>query len=259
MNTTKSQQRTLFVLSVICGLGFVFSGYVAATTLAEQLTTAVQKNSISTGRYVDETMQSKQLTSTKDAARLLAAQNKASTIQTVRSANVSHHSNEFDIFSVQSTLIADWDYDGYFHKFSITFDADVQRDMAQVYAVLYLSREGGPWEQFFVTDTFTVYGDSTTDSYQVVTKLAEGYVSADYNVLIDLYEVGDDYPVATASDLTTSALYGLPLEDQQRDHDNEVRYVEVHESYGGSISWGLILLVFMIFMLREYQRETKPY
>lgn len=153
----------------------------------------------------------------------------------------------FNIHQAYTELTGDADHDGYYHEFSITFDADVQAEHAHVYAELYLSFDGGDWQHFFTTEEFTIYGDSSSDQYQVVTNLTSGYPTGSYDVLIDLYQVGDPYVVTTYSGDDSDELYGLPLEDAHR--DEPVAYYVHHESHGGSYSFwmlcGLVLLVCM--------------
>ena len=59
-----------------------------------------------------------------------------------------------------------------------------------MYAELYLSKNGGPWIHYYTTDNFVIDGDTTDDEHEVITTLRTGYISDEYDVLIDLYEVG---------------------------------------------------------------------
>jgi hypothetical protein len=160
----------------------------------------------------------------------------------------------FSIYGGYSQLISDIDEDGYYQTFSVTFDADilssVSDEEALVYADLYLSRNGGPWTLYFSTDNFIITGESTLDEFEVVTQLDSGYVPDNYNVLIDLYEVGYSDVVATYSSNDSNSLYALPLES--RDYDPE--YIEViHEvEYGGESSWLLFGALFVL-VIRAYR------
>lgn len=152
--------------------------------------------------------------------------------------------HSFSIFDASSRLFEDFDYDGFYQTFSVTFDVDVNgaylNERADLFAELYLSRDGGPWVHYYTTDVFTIYGDSTQDDYEVLTTLYTGYVTDHYDVLIDVYEVGYSDIVATISADETDGLYALPLESSDRDREPEVIIVE--ES-GGSLSvLGLLFL-----------------
>ncbi|MDH0450582.1 choice-of-anchor H family protein [Shewanella sp. GD04112] len=156
--------------------------------------------------------------------------------------------HSFAIFDASSRLFEDFDYDGFYQTFSVTFDVDVfgsyLNERADLFAELYLSRNGGPWVHYYTTDVFTIYGDSTQDDYEVLTTLYTGYPTDHYDVLIDVYEVGYSDIVATISADDTDGLYALPLESSDRDRVDEVIVVE--ES-GGALSifalLGLGLLV----------------
>ncbi len=168
--------------------------------------------------------------------------------QSVQSGNYV----EFDIYDASSRLFEDFDYDGFYQTFSVTFDADVygqySGESAHVFADLYLSRDGGPWELYFTTDVFTIVDDISEDEFEVVTTLDVGYRTDHYDVLIDLYQVGYSEPVATISSEDVDDLYALPLESSDRD---EYVVVETYESEvligGGSMSiYGLVILFFTV-------------
>ncbi|MGS0728212.1 choice-of-anchor H family protein, partial [Shewanella sp. 0m-11] len=72
----------------------------------------------------------------------------------VKSGSLKQFANgiyrNFYIYDAYSRLFIDNDYDGFYQTFSVTFDADVEgsyvNERADVFAELYLSRNGGPWE-----------------------------------------------------------------------------------------------------------------
>ena len=174
----------------------------------------------------------------------LKDQNKASSKSDVKAlapsaqyANAVYH--EFAIYEAFSRMFDDFDYDGFYRTFSVTFDADVlssqYNEMVDVYAEMYLSRNGGPWEHYATTDIFTIVGDSTQDDYELLTTLRSGYPADYYDVLIDLYELGYNDVVATISSDDVDGLYALPLESSDRDQEY-VEVVEVVEVHGGALS-----------------------
>lgn len=152
----------------------------------------------------------------------------------------SYHS--FSIYTGYSQLITDIDEDGYFQTFGVIFDADIlssrPNEQAFVYADLYLSQNGGPWVLYFSSDDFLITGEDTDDEFEVITQLDSGYVPDNYDVLIDLYEVGYSEVVATYSSSDSNALYALPLESS--DYDPEYIEVVYHDEHSGSISWWLL-------------------
>ncbi|QYK02485.1 choice-of-anchor H family protein [Shewanella psychrotolerans] len=159
--------------------------------------------------------------------------------------------HEFSIYEASSRLFEDIDYDGFFRTFSVTFDADVHSfyvgERADVYADLYLSRNGGPWELYHTTDVFTIVDDVSDDDFEVLTTLHAGYPTDHYDVLIDLYEVGYSDIVATVSSDDLDELYGLPLESADRDFYEEV--IEV--TAGGVTSILGMLILFMVAITRR--------
>ncbi|MBA6329349.1 choice-of-anchor H family protein [Colwellia sp. MB02u-6] len=166
----------------------------------------------------------------------------------------SYHS--FSIYSAFSELILDIDEDGYYQRFSVTFDADILSSMANkqavVYADLYLSQNGGPWALYFSSDNFVITGEDSEDEFEVITQLDSGYVADHYDVLIDLYEVGFSAVVATYSANNTNALYALPLESS--DYDPEYIAVEYYDEHSGGSSWlffgALLALVYRYFLVK---------
>lgn len=158
---------------------------------------------------------------------------------------------EFDIFQADSVLITDADYDGFYQTFSVIFDADVYSDYAgeraRVFADLYLSRDGGPWELLYTTDSFVIEDDSSEDEFEVITTLGTGYETSHYDVLIDLYEVGYSGIVATISSNDVNGLYALPLESADRDEIIVDEYSSsVYVEAGSTSLFVLLILVTMV-------------
>ncbi|WP_258406693.1 choice-of-anchor H family protein [Shewanella alkalitolerans] len=169
--------------------------------------------------------------------------------------------HEFAIYEASSRLFEDVDYDGFYRTFSVTFDADVHSyylgEHANVYADLYLSRNGGPWELYHTTDVFTIVDDASDDDFEVLTTLHTGYPTDHYDVLIDLYEVGYSDIVATISSDDLDDLYGLPLESADRDRYVVEEVVTEVEVSGGSLSvgwlFGLLGLGWLSLIRRRQQ------
>ncbi len=170
-----------------------------------------------------------------------------------------HHS--FNIYQGYSQLIEDFDHDGYFQTFSVTFDADVYGDHAnehaRVYGELYLSKDGGDWVHYYTTDYFNIYGESDEDEYEVYTTLNQGYVPNGYDVLIDLYEQGYDDIVASYSSDDANELYALPLESSNYDavYVKEYRSSDSH-GHGGTNSLLVIMTLFSAFLARHALRRN---
>lgn len=78
----------------------------------------------------------------------------------------------FIVYEGYSTLIEDNDGDGYYQTFSISFDVDLisynPYDKALIYAELYLSENGRPWEHYYTTDNFVIMGESSEDAFECI-------------------------------------------------------------------------------------------
>jgi len=165
----------------------------------------------------------------------------------------SYSDGSFAIYQGYSQLIEDYDVDGFYQSFSVTFDADLitysPYNQAIVYAELYLSENGGPWQHYYTTDDFIIYGESSDDDYEVYSTLSQGFNPNHYDVLIDLYEVGYPTIVASYSSDDSNSLYALPLESSDYDPEYVEYYEEVHV-HGGSNTALVIFILALLAVLR---------
>jgi hypothetical protein len=175
-----------------------------------------------------------------------------------KTADGASQSSSFDfwIFDADVQLFYDDDGDGYFYGVDLLFDADTIYNSADVYAAVYLSYEGGPWNEYAVTDDFTIFGASGNDEYVLVTELMSGYPTGDYDLLIELFDSYDGAFVASFGPEDTSELAYLPLEDFERDAPIvEERVVIVTQQRGGG-AVGIWLLL-GLFAARLVSRKTR--
>lgn len=165
---------------------------------------------------------------------------------------------DFTIYGATSLLQEDYDGDGFYQTFSVIFDADIYSytpsQLGEVYALMYISKNGGPWTHYYTTDNFLIDGDTDLDEYEVMTTFLSGYSTDHYDVLIDLYQAGYGDIVASYSSDDSNALYGLSLESA----DYDELYIEVIEiSHGGSFSMIIILLLFSIYLIRSLRQQKQ--
>ena len=163
----------------------------------------------------------------------------------------NRHDQYFLIYDANVFLLSDLDGDGYYHALNLTFDIDVSYESATVYAKLYLSRDGGPWLQYYTTDWFNIYGDSYSDAYEVTTELLEGYPPGYYDILIEVFSL--NHAGMVASQVVDSYYLGkeIMLEDLSR--DEIYYYQEDYYSHGGgsfSLIW-LLLIVQVVIAVRS--------
>ena len=147
---------------------------------------------------------------------------------------------QFRIFDARVLLSRDEDGDGFYHRLRVIFDADVDLGDALVFAQIYLSYEGGPWNHVFTTDVFHILEDVPFDDYEVVTRLLEGYPEGHYDLLIELYDADWDQLVASYGPNEDPDLALLPLEDQGRD---ALAPLSVSHGGGGALDLASLLLL----------------
>ena len=146
---------------------------------------------------------------------------------------------DFWFYDVDVQLVSDFDRDGYFFGIDLWFDADTNYAVADVYAVVYLSYEYGPWNEYAETADFTLFGTSASDDYTIETELVSGYATGDYDILVELYDADTNFLLAEIGPEDSSELSFLPLEDSGRDTATGVG-TQVVVSSGGGGSIGLL-------------------
>jgi len=157
---------------------------------------------------------------------------------------------DFWFYSVDVELFNDIDRDGYYHGIDVLFDADTIYSIADVYAVAYLSYEGGPWNEYAVSDDITLFGSTSTDDYVLVTELLQGYPPGRYDVLIELFESDTGLFVASVGPHESFELGNLPLEDS--DYDQPVAAapaVAVTRGGGGASSIPFLIALLGVVLL----------
>ena len=160
----------------------------------------------------------------------------------------------FRVYSADTELFDDFDGDGYYTYLRVMFDVDTDFLAADVYANLYLALPDEPWELFFESEIFPVFGSSADDAYEVETEFISGYPPGDYDLLIDVFDAATDEFVASYGPADSSALGYLPIEDI--DFDNEISsQVFISGSSGSSLS--LMSLVLLAISIRRRIRNDR--
>ena len=170
--------------------------------------------------------------------------------------------SDFWFYEADVILFNDDDLDGYYYGIDLLFDVDTIWDSAEIYAVLYLSYEGGPWNEYAATEDFTIYGTSGTDEYVIVSELMSGYPTGNYDLLIELFDAWDGTYLTSFGPADTSELSYLPLEDFDRDAPaapvQEVIIVEQGGGGGSADGWmlaGLFLVLIGGAIRRIWRRR----
>lgn len=182
------------------------------------------------------------------ALKTAAGQDKTAAPRGKTAAAATSPGIEFWFYDADVILFNDDDRDGYFHGIDLLFDADTVWDYAEVYAVAYLSLDGGPWNEYAATDDFVLTGAIADDEYVIVTELVSGYPTGSYDLLIELFDAYDGTFLANFGPEDTSELGFLPLEDFDRDEPiRDVIVVTQGSAGGGSADgWTIALLILLL-------------
>lgn len=236
-----SPMRLLITLSVLTAITIYSAATLAADDVAANRvsittqSTKAQRDSGVAGVVTEEKFTALEVSGERSAGKRTSGQLK-STPQSLLSPNV-----DFWFYSADVVLFNDQDRDGYYHGIDLLFDADTYYTVAEVYAVVYLSFEGGPWNEYGATENFTIFGSSSEDDYVLVSELLEGYPTGSYDILVELFDAYDDTFLAWIGPEDTSELAFLPLEDANRDAAVVPEVIVVNRGGGGSLGWLLIL------------------
>jgi len=169
-------------------------------------------------------------------------------------ASSKARADEFWFYSADVILFGDDDNDGYFFGIDLLFDVDTIWSVADVYAVTYLSYEGGPWNEYAVTEDFAVYDTSSDDEFNIVTELDAGYRRGSYDILIEIFDADSGEFLTSFGPDETSDLGFLPLEDFNRDKPIVVVVPRV-TNHGGGGSTGIGMLLALIGVLGIRRRS----
>jgi hypothetical protein len=156
---------------------------------------------------------------------------------------------DFWVFDAWVEFYTDEDSDGYYNHFSVEFDADTEFSSAEVYARLYLGKDE-VFKEYHTTSNFSIFSDTSTDSFVVESELLNGFAPDDYEVLIELYDAYSNELVAVFDGNDDADLYLLSLESIEYE---SVQVVVVHE-HGGSLSLWALFLIPLILVRRFYQK-----
>ena len=230
----------------------------AAAALGEE-SAEIRSNSTSEGQGIQRGAVGDGTVSYREFAPLIESgvrdkTRKSTAPQKTRPGSSSAANVDFWFFDVDVQLFSDVDRDGYFYGIDLLFDADTNFVSAEVYAVIYLSYEGGPWNEYAETANFNIYGATSDDEYIVESELVSGYPTGDYDILIELFDTFDNSFVASIGPDDTSELSFLPLEDIGRDSPIDTQIVV---SRGGGGALGLVTLVLLLGATAFTRRQRR--
>jgi hypothetical protein len=255
MNTTSTSNSTLINHTLInntlktlllCATLLIPQALASETVIVTE--TASPKTSASSPERKQRTVQSnaddktaksvskvlsKSLSSTKTGGiehkglipKALETQNqsgkKRSSNTQVNSANKTASNHDVWFYSVDISLFDDPNHNGYFNHMVIDFDADTNFDHIDVYAVLSLTDPNGIITEYYVTDNFDIYGESTSDTHQVDTILTTNWMADGYDLSIELFDAYDHQPVAYVDKYDAPQMGYLTLESVDYEYSAE--------------------------------------
>lgn len=161
------------------------------------------------------------------------------------------------VYDAKINLLEDYDNDGHYARFEVTYDADDLRGNGlYAYAVVSLVDLNGYAQTLYTGPTFYIYGDTNSDAQRHEFTLQDDYSPGDYRLRVDLYDACCGSLLDT---LITSAQEPIPLEGQYFDtiSYHEDVYVEEHYyeeddgGYGGSWGFGGLSLFSLMYVLRR--------
>jgi hypothetical protein len=164
---------------------------------------------------------------------------------------------DFWFYTADVILFNDDDFDGYYWGIDLLFDADTYYDVVDVYAVVYLSLNGGPWNEVAITESFPIFGATSDDEYVLVTELMSGYPTGRYDILIELFDSFDGEFLVDFGPEDSSELSFLPLEDFNRDDPNFDDHVVVVHGGGGAVSWWMISMMLLLLLGTSLRNNRK--
>lgn len=238
-----------FYIIMIGLIVFAGSGVALAAQENEDERTSVSRHHVSGGRdhptkVAESDEQYEALVTAGDRSK--SATRGAFAKPGAGAVNAQSGSFDFWFYEADVILFSDDDNDGYFYGLDVLFDVDTTYAAADVYAVLYLSHEGGPWNEYAATEDFTIFGSSGNDEYVIVTELMSGYPTGSYDLLIELFDAFDGTFLASYGPADTSELSYLPLEDFDRDAPIP-EVIVVSEGGGGALNgWMLAALLLIL-------------
>jgi hypothetical protein len=164
---------------------------------------------------------------------------------------------DFSIYNTETILISDFNNDGFYHRFSVSIDADTIYPTAYIFARLYLSYEGGPWNLYATSDNYHINGDSDLDVFVIETELADGFPPGYYDVRIELYDADFGDWLLSYGPYDDASLSALPLEDSYYDDPQPVIVsvpveagIVVAGHTGALSAWLLALPLSLLFVRR---------
>lgn len=170
---------------------------------------------------------------------------------------------DYEIFSIDTVLYGDDDYDGFYNQYQVTLDIDTTFVRSDLYAEVYLRNNSyaGVWQYEYTTDIFTVRGLNSNDKLIISADLIDGYSRGYYDVLIEVYDADSDEMVLEIGP-ENFTLSDLELEDAYSDGayvngSSGTTSVYTEVSGAGSLDKFFALLSLGLVSISLYRRKKR--
>ena len=155
------------------------------------------------------------------------------------------------ITDVSLTLWDDPDDNGFYSRFSLTFDIDADRYHRAVFARVYLKTNSGRYRLFHTTTHFALRGWAVTDYYEMDATLLSEYGSDWYDIRIELFDATTGTLYDSLDAHSHYALFSVPLEARRDYHGNLDVFIQASVgSFGTPITF--LLLLTLLYRRKRY-------
>lgn len=142
----------------------------------------------------------------------------------------TQHSSNLHLFSSKITYWKDTDGDTYQQGFTLHLDIDTHQASHYVAVQLFIRPNNGPFEHYYTTSGFYLYGDTINDSIKIKTQLVDNYPSDRYSFMLIINDLERDIYYEIPSNQLPSATL------ESSEHDTPLlgeTYVEQKISHDG--------------------------
>ena len=255
MSTAKLDRKPVIALLVAAALLVAISASSAAATVGDENDKRITQSQHKQGNGRENASlirESRDEFESGTATGRRSSKSNTAVAQKSRSVAALSPNTDFWFYIADVELFADDDRDGYYSGIDLLFDVDTYYSVADIYAVAYLSYEGGPWEEYAVTEDFTIFGSSGTDDYVLVSDLVAGYPTGDYDLLVEIFDADTGDFLAFIGPDESSELSFLPLEDMDRDTPAGTgTRVTVNSGGGGSLTTLMLIALLGVAAARR--------
>lgn len=230
-------------------------GLHAAPTNADDQGVTRLSRSVDHGKLEPEQLEQQLANTEFNVQAPLSTESRTST----RALPLATQSGLYWLYVYDTEVGVDYDRDGYYSRFTLSFEPEVMAGYDRVYADIYLSYEGRTWDYLTSTSVHRISAAGGSNVINITSELDYGYPPGEYDVLIELRDAYTDRLLVSAGPDTEGALGFLPLEDSEYDSDSYNYGIGVdYYAYGsGSLGLSTLLIGGSILGFRRIQKTVQ--